>query len=190
MSGQVDRELLEVPDREALHEWLSRNHESSLGVHLAVSRKDGKATALTYEDAVLEGLAFGWIDSTTHKLDDDRMSILFTRRKPTSTWSQSNKERVARLTNEGRMMPAGIAAVEVAKRNGSWTLLDDVDALVMPPELSEALVRAKATEAWNAASVSQRKMALYWISSAKRSETRQSRLEQVVEAARTGRPLR
>lgn len=190
MSERAERPLLEVPDRAALHEWLARNHETSPGVHLAVSRKRGTTTELTYEDAVLEGLSFGWIDSTTHKLDEQRMSILFTRRKPTSTWSRSNKERVERLTREGRMMPAGMAAVEVAKRNGSWTLLDEIDSLAVPPELSEALATAGATAAWEAASASQRKMALYWIASAKRPDTRKRRLEAVVEAARTGRPLR
>jgi uncharacterized protein YdeI (YjbR/CyaY-like superfamily) len=93
-------------------------------VRLAIGKKGNAVTQLTYEDAVEEGLCFGWIDSTTHRLDADRYSVRFTPRRPGGTWAPSNKERVARLIAEGLMRPAGLAAVELAKANGSWDSLE------------------------------------------------------------------
>jgi uncharacterized protein YdeI (YjbR/CyaY-like superfamily) len=190
MSERRPRDLLELPDRTALHAWLERHHATSPGVHLAVSRKGGTRTSLTYEEAVLEGLAFGWIDSTAHRLDEGRMSILFTPRKPTSTWSRSNKLRVERLLGQGLMQPAGVAAVERAKANGSWTLLDDVEDLKLPEDLAAGIAASGVSGAWESASASQRKMALHWIASARRPETRERRIASVIEAACEGRPLR
>lgn len=181
-------QLLELPDRRALREWLEANHETSPGVRLAISRKGGRATSLTYEDAVREGLAFGWIDSTAHTLDDDRMTVLFTRRRRGSTWSRSNKERVSELTRLGLMTPAGTQAVEAAKRDGSWSALDEVDAMVVPPDLGHALDVAGSTEGWESASATEKRMALYWIASAKRPETRARRVAAVAEGSRTGHP--
>jgi uncharacterized protein YdeI (YjbR/CyaY-like superfamily) len=113
--------LLEVRDRDELHAWLAANHATSAGVHLAVTNKAGTATALTYEEAVEEALAFGWIDSTSHALDAGRHTVAFTRRKPGGNWAASNKARVERLIAEGRMAPAGMAVVEAAKADGSWS---------------------------------------------------------------------
>jgi len=131
--------LLELPDRDALRAWLEANHATSPAVRLAIGKKGNSVTALTYEDAVEEGLCFGWIDSTTRRLDADRHTVLFSRRKPHGTWSRSNKERVERLLAQGLMAPAGLAVVEAAKADGSWTSLDDVEALVVPDDLAAAL---------------------------------------------------
>jgi uncharacterized protein YdeI (YjbR/CyaY-like superfamily) len=182
--------LLEVRDRADLRAWLAANHATSPPVQLAIGKKGTSVTSLTYEDAVEEGLCFGWIDSTTHTLDADRMTVLFSRRKPGSTWSRSNKERVERLAAEGRMAPAGLAAVAAAKANGAWSSLDDVEALVVPEDLAVALAADPgARRAWEAASASQRKMSLYWIGSAKQQETRSRRVSQVVRAAAEDRKL-
>jgi len=182
--------LLEVRDRADLRAWLAANHATSPPVLLAIGKKGTSVTSLTYEDAVEEGLCFGWIDSTTHTLDTDRMTVLFSRRKPGSTWSRSNKERVERLAAEGRMAPAGLAAVAAAKANGAGSGLDDVEALVVPEDLAVALAADPgARRAWEAASASQRKMSLYWIGSAKRQETRSRRVSEVVRAAAEDRKL-
>ncbi|MDR3687270.1 MAG: YdeI/OmpD-associated family protein [Coriobacteriia bacterium] len=176
--------LLEVADRAALHSWLEANHAVSAGVRLAIGKKGGSATSLTYDDAVEEALAFGWIDSTAGRLDDDRYTVMFVPRKPTSTWARTNKARVERLIAEGRMTPAGLAAVEIAKANGSWTSIDRVEEGVMPEELAAALAANPDAQCyWDELPPGQRKLTFRWISDAKRAETRTRRIAEVVRAA-------
>jgi uncharacterized protein YdeI (YjbR/CyaY-like superfamily) len=124
MSRLDDLELVEPADREEWGRWLEANHATSTGVWLAVGKKGGTRTRLDYDAAVEEALRFGWIDSVVHAMDADRFRQLFTPRKPRGTWAPSNKRRIERLLAEGRMMPAGLAAIERAKANGSWDLLD------------------------------------------------------------------
>ena len=190
-SARAALSLLEVRDRDELRQWLAANHATSPGVLLAIGKKGGHVTSLTYEDAIEEALGFGWIDTTAHALDADRMTVTFTRRKRGGTWSRSNKDRVERLTATGRMAPAGLAAVETAKADGSWTVLDDVEDLVVPEDLAASLAAAPtAAEGWDRSSASQRKMALHWIASAKRPETRARRVSEIARAACEGRRLR
>jgi len=180
--------LLELGTRAELRAWLAENHASSKGVELVIGKKGNPVVELSYDDAVEEGLAFGWIDSVGHRLDENRFSVRFTpRRKHGSPWARSNKERVARLTEAGLMTPAGLAAVEAAKADGSWDVLTDVDNLVVPPDLAQALSEAGAAEKFEGLSASQRRMALYWIAGAKRAETRAKRISATVDAAREGR---
>ena len=179
--------LLEPSDRASLRAWLEANHATSGGVRLAIGKKGGCVTSLTYEQAVEEALCFGWIDSTAGRLDADRYTILFTRRKPGSGWSRSNKERVERLVAQERMASAGLLAVEAAKSSGSWCALDDAEDLVVPPDLSEALSGNPLAQAgFGAASESARRTALYWIAGAKRPVTRERRIAEVVRRAVEG----
>lgn len=176
-----DLELVELRDSAEWRAWLGSNHATSPGIWLAIGKKGNARTALSYEDAVLEALCFGWIDSTTAKLDADRFKQLFTPRKPTSTWSRSNKVRVEKLVAQGRMMPPGLAAVQAAKANGSWTLLDDVEDLIVPKDLAKALrADPAAKRGFDAFPDSARKLFLYWIASAKRADTRTSRIAETV----------
>lgn len=182
--------LLEVPDRPALRAWLEANHATSPAVRIAIGKKGTTVTALTYEDAIEEALCFGWMDSTSRKLDADRHTVLFSRRKPHGTWSRSNKERVQRLVDQGLMTPAGLAVIEAAKADGSWTTLDDVEALVVPGDLASALAAdPAAAAAWDSAPASRRKIALGRIATAKRQETRAKRISEAVRAAAEGRTL-
>lgn len=187
--GKIDSlELLEPDDRRSWGQWLEENHDRSAGVWVAVGRKGRQRTCLTYDAAVEEALRFGWIDSTVRRLDEDRFRQLFTPRRPRSTWSASNKERVGRLIAEGRMAAAGTAAVETAIANGTWDSLNDVDDLVVPDDLRSALNAAPGAMAgFDSINASQRKMILYWIGSAKRSSTRQSRIAKTVDALAEGR---
>ena len=122
-----------------------------------------------------------------NRLDERRTLQLFAPRKPRSTWSISNRERVARLEREGLLVPAGIAAIEVAKANGSWSALDAVEGLKEPPELAAALdADVAARQYWNSFSPSSRKQILWWVVSAKRPETRAKRVEQTVRMAAMG----
>lgn len=106
---------LVVADARELREWLLDNHSTSPGVWLALARKGGTVTTLTWQQAVDEALCVGWIDGQARKRDDETSSIRLTPRGPRSSWSQRNVGNVARLEMEGRMLPAGRAAVEAAK---------------------------------------------------------------------------
>ena len=126
----------------------------------------------------------GWIDSSGRKLDDERSMLWFTRRKPGSGWAGTNKERVVRLEAEGRMTPAGRAMIEAAKADGSWTLLDDVENLVVPDDLAAAFERHPGSrENFDAFPPSARRAILDWIVHAKRDATRTARLEESARLA-------
>ena len=167
------------------------NHAISPGVWLAVGKKGNTRTRLTYDDAVEEAVAFGWIDSTVRRLDEHRFKQLFTPRRPGSQWSRSNKERVDRLTERGLMTPAGMAAVESAKADGSWTLLDDIEDMKVPDDLEAALAaNPDAARNFEGFSATARKLSLYWIGTAKRADTRAERIAETVRSAAEGHPPR
>lgn len=175
--------LLEVASRAELRAWLAENHASSAGVLLAIGKKGGTATTLTYDDAVEEGLCFGWIDSTARKLDEHRYSVLYTPRRPGGTWAKTNKARVERLAAQELMTPAGLAVIEAAKADGSWDWLTDAEDLKIPDDLASALAAADAAGRFEALPVPQRQMALFGISSAKRPQTRAQRIAAAVDDA-------
>ena len=173
-----------VRDRAAWREWLEANHAASPGIWLVFDKKSAGRERLAYGDAVEEALCFGWIDSLTRSLDATQYQQLFTPRKPTSGWSRSNKERVERLRTAGLLRPAGIAAIEIAQRNGAWSRLDSADALEIPPDLAQALGRQRnARRHFDAFPPSARRAYLNWVASAKRPETRASRIRTVAELA-------
>jgi uncharacterized protein YdeI (YjbR/CyaY-like superfamily) len=177
---------VEPADRAEWRRWLESNADSSSGVWL-VLWKAHTGRRLAYEGLVEEALCFGWIDSRAEKLDTDRSMIRFTPRKQGSGWSRINKERVDRLGREGLMTASGWAVVDAAKDDGSWTLLDDVEALVVPADLANALAsRPGARERWEAFPPSARKAMLAWIAQAKRQTTRTARVTETAERAAAG----
>src|SRR3954453_7998284 len=117
-SAELDE--LVVADAEALRAWLSDNHATSPGVWLALTKKGGMVTTLTWQQAVDEALCFGWIDGQARKWDEEPSWIRFTPRRPRSVWSQRNIANVARLEERGRMLPTGRAAGDAAKADGGW----------------------------------------------------------------------
>ena len=125
-------------DRASWRAWLIANHATSSGVHLVTWRRAAGQPTVDYGAAVEEALCVGWVDSKAGKLDAERMTLWFTARRPRSGWSRPNKERVERLIAAGQMLPAGLAVIEEAKQRGTWTLLDDVEDLVVPPDLAAA----------------------------------------------------
>ena len=153
--------------------------------HVAPRRGHGRRTP--YAEAVEEALAFGWIDSRPRSLDAERSMLWFAPRKPRTGWSRANKGRVARLIADGRMTTAGRAKVTQARRDGSWTLLDDVEALVVPVDLAQAMAAYPEARAhFDAFPRSVKRGILEWIGNARRAETRQRRVE---ETARLAPPL-
>lgn len=174
--------------RAAWRSWLARHHQTRRGVWVILAKKHTGLATVGYNDAVEEALCFGWIDTTVNPIDDRFYKQLFTPRNPRSTWAASNKARVARLTDQGLMMPAGLAAIAAAKVNGSWDSITSVDAGEPPPELRKALrANPAAATRWSTYSPSCRKQFLFWLADAKRPETRQKRIATIVECAAAGR---
>lgn len=167
--------------------WLAEQHDRGSGAWVVQWRRRTGRPALGYEEQVVEALAWGWIDSTAGTVDADRSQMWFAPRRPGSGWSRPNKRRVERLLSEGRMQPAGQRAIDVALANGSWTLLDDVEDLVLPDDLVAALeARAGAREHWDAFAPSARKQMLTRLVTAKKAETRDRWVERIAEAAGRG----
>jgi uncharacterized protein YdeI (YjbR/CyaY-like superfamily) len=178
------RDQIEPAGRAQWRAWLAAHHAGSPGVWVVLHRKAAGRRHLSLDDAVEEALCFGWIDSTLRSLGDGRSALMFTPRRSGGTWSQSNKRRVARLAAEGMMTPAGLAAVERARADGSWSILDEVDSLTIPPDLDAALAATRGARAgFEAMTASQRKAALFWIITARRPQTRARRIEETVARA-------
>lgn len=167
--------------------WLEKNHADCESVWLIFYNKKSGQPSITWSEAVDQALCFGWIDSKKQTLDADSYRQFFSKRKPKSNWSKINKEKVDQLIEGGWMMPAGLASIETAKQNGSWTSLDAIEALIVPDDLDAALHAASgAREYFLGLSKSKQKILLYWVISAKRPETRNQRIEILVAHAAQG----
>jgi uncharacterized protein YdeI (YjbR/CyaY-like superfamily) len=180
--GIDDLEQVLVTSRAELRAWFEANADTSASIWLVTYRSATDKPAPTYDDIVEEALCFGWIDSTLRIRDDETRMLLLSSRKPRSTWAATNKARVERLISSGLMTERGLRAIEVARRNGSWELLDSVDRLEVPDDLAEALAAAGAREAFDALSASARKLHLWQVVSAKRPDTRARRIAGIVAA--------
>ncbi len=179
-------ELIEVyaGNREEWRAWLSEHHATSPGCWLVYYKVGSGQPSVCYDEVVEECLCFGWIDSKIGPIDGSRYRQLITPRKPKSVWSKVNKERLVRLIAEGRMMPAGLAKLEAAKLDGSWTTLDTVEEGVVPADLAEALNAVpEAARNFHAFPFGARKQYLYWIEMAKRADTRALRIAETVRFA-------
>ncbi|TDO71204.1 uncharacterized protein YdeI (YjbR/CyaY-like superfamily) [Flavobacterium chryseum] len=165
-------------------EWLQENHHSKQSVWLLCYKKQANIPTITWSDAVDEALCFGWIDSVRKSIDNDKFIQFFGKRKPNSVWSKINKAKVERLIADGLMMKAGFDSIEKAKQNGSWTILDDVEELLIPEDLEKGFeAKPGAAAYFLSLSKSARKSILQWLVMAKRPETRQNRINEIAELA-------
>lgn len=184
-----DRPNIEITDRLQWRAWLEANHQQLGGVWVVTYKKHCGDRHVPWPDVVQESLCYGWIDSRTRRVDEDRMKVFVSPRKPGSIWSALNKRHVAEMQARGLMMPAGQRLIDAAKADGSWTFLDDIEALIEPDDLRAALDANQAARAsWDETRPSDRKRALYHIKTAKRAETRARRIAQVVERVAEGEP--
>lgn len=168
----------------AWRRWLEENHRNEQAVWVVFYTKASGKPSITWSEAVDEALCFGWIDSKVISMGDGKLHQFFSKRKAKSTWSKINKEKIERLVREGLMTQAGHESIERAKENGSWTILDEVEELVVPKDFEAALDQYDgAKEYFQDLSKSVKKMMLYWLVSAKRPETRQKRIDELVEHA-------
>lgn len=164
--------------------WLEKHHQKKTAVWLIFYKKDSGVPSVYYPEAVDEALCFGWIDSKPNKRDEKSYYRFFSPRKPKSGWSLVNKKKVAVLIQTKRMAEAGLRAIAVAKQNGAWNALDEVEELLMPDVLRVPLHKnKKALGNWEKFPPSSKKIILSWINSAKTVETKTRRVKEAVELA-------
>ena len=179
-----DRVHLEVIDLATWHAWLDANHARADGVWVVTYKKGSGTRSPPYDALVEEGLCFGWVDSRPGKVDALRTKLYFAPRKRGSAWAATNKARVARLLAEGRMQPAGLAAIDAAKADGSWSRIDGSEAAVVPDDLRAALdATPPAGTHFDAFPRGVRKGILQWIEQAKTPATRAKRVAETVAKA-------
>jgi uncharacterized protein YdeI (YjbR/CyaY-like superfamily) len=166
----------------AWRQWLLDNHALKPSVWLVCYKKKSNTPTLSWSDAVDEALCFGWIDSIRKTVNDEKFIQFFSPRKPKGTWSKVNKEKIKVLIDNGLMTKAGLLSIEKAKQNGSWTILDEVEELIIPEDLLQAFIIKKGTkECFLSLSKSVRKAMLHRLIFAKRPETRQKRINEVMD---------
>jgi len=181
-----------VTTRNQWRRWLARNHaRETAGVWLLFHRKSTGRPSLGYEESVEEALCFGWIDSIIKRIDEDTYGRKFTPRKNDSAWSKANKQRVVKICREGRMTAFGQAKVDAAKRSGRWAMDPrPVIDMNLPPEFSEALGRNRAArDFFEKLAPTYRRHFLGWIATAKRPETRSSRVRESIALLARGQKL-
>ncbi|GAA0523099.1 hypothetical protein Ade02nite_96560 [Paractinoplanes deccanensis] len=180
--GNAELEELIVADAQALRAWLLDNHATSPGVWLALTKKGGTVTTLTWQQAVDEALCFGWIDGQARRRDEGSSWIRYTPRRARSTWSQRNVAHVARLEADGRMHPAGVAAVEAAKADGRWAAAyAPPSEAEVPADLLAAIADEPAAQAmFDVLTKANRFALIYRLNAVKRAETRERKIREFV----------
>lgn len=186
LNDMEDKEIttFSPSNREEWRQWLVENHARQQSVWLIYYKKSANVPTITVMEAVAEALCFGWINSLARPVDEGRFMQIFGPRKPKGVWSKINKALVQQLIDAGRMTPAGFEAIQVARQNGSWNILDEVEELILPDDLSQALAyMPNAGTFFDQLSRSDKRNLLQWLVLAKTNETRQKRIKEIVELA-------
>ncbi|NNC41536.1 MAG: hypothetical protein HKN95_12715 [Acidimicrobiia bacterium] len=184
------KEVLVPRSRATWRTWLTSNPDRQEGLWIVYRKKSSNLEGPVYTDLVEEALCFGWIDSQSRRVDDDRVMQWFSPRRRGGLWSALNKQRIEELTGAGLMAERGQTTIDEAKADGSWSQTDEVDALVVPADLQTALDAApKARAAYATLADSAKRQYLYWIHSAKRPTTRSKRIEETIRRLAPDEPL-
>ncbi|QAY72928.1 hypothetical protein ET445_05790 [Agromyces protaetiae] len=186
--GSPERPAIFFDGPDEFRAWLEANHDTATELWMGLYKKHVPHRALTWEQAVPEALCFGWIDSVAQRIDEDAVRQRWTPRKRASTWSAVNVAHVERLTAEGRMHPAGLAAFErrTADRTGVYSHENPDQELTL--EHAAALAADPAASAfWLAATPTYRRTVTHWVNTAKQQATRDSRLQQLIDDSAAGR---
>jgi uncharacterized protein YdeI (YjbR/CyaY-like superfamily) len=165
--------------------WLEQNHFSEGEAWVIIQKKNSPRKGLRYEEAVEEAVCFGWIDSKMQRVDGERFRQRFSPRKNRSIWSKKNKETAQKMIQAGKMTESGLAAIKVAKENGMWDMAySSKTALTIPDDLKEALkANMSAWENFSTFTNSEQLRYVYWVNTAKKAQTRQRRIAEVVKNA-------
>ena len=162
--------------------WLSENYDKHQGIYLIFYKVENPEPSMRWEEAVKVALCYGWIDSTVKSLGDGKRQQYFCPRKPKSIWSALNKKYIEELISDNLIHKAGYSAIEIAKKNKSWFALDDVENLIIPPDLQiEFDKNSIAFNNYNEFAKSYKKGYLYWLNQAKRETTRLKRITEIIE---------
>lgn len=162
--------------------WLHENYDKQKGIYLIFYKLDTKKPTMRWGDAVKVALCYGWIDATVKSLGDGKRRQYFTPRKPKSVWSALNKKHIKVLIASNLIHKAGLDCIKIAKQNGSWTSLDDVEKGIIPELLQCAFNNAPiAFKNYKNFAPSYRKSYLYWLNQAKREETKQKRIIEIIK---------
>jgi uncharacterized protein YdeI (YjbR/CyaY-like superfamily) len=181
---EKDLETFYPKNRQEWRDWLQEHHDKKQSIWIIYYKKKSNSPTVAYSEAVDEALCFGWIDSKQMPIDKEKFMQFFSRRKPNSVWSRINKEKIDRLISQGIMTNAGYRTIEIAKQNGSWTILDEAEALIIPQDLeSEFQKSPQGKDYFLGLSRSDKRNILQWLVLAKRPETRQNRISEIVELA-------
>ena len=189
--GKDGKPILTLASEAEWEAWLDAEHATSDGVWLKFAKKGSGVETVVYAEALDVALCYGWIDSQVARLDERFYLQKFTPRRARSKWSQINREKIEALTKQGRMKPAGLEQVELAKADGRWEAAYASPANVqMPDDLQAALdASPKAAEFWAGLNKSNRFAILYQLQDAKKPETRARRLEKFVGMLERGEKL-
>ena len=184
MKKENEEQAIYTKTKADWRKWLEENHLSKQHVWLVFYNKKSGLPSITWSDAVDVALCFGWIDSKKVKIDEETSHQFFSQRKPKSTWSKINKAKIEQLIEQGLMTEAGFKSIETAKQNGSWTILDEVEELIIPDDLEQAFeTESGSKDFFLSLSKSVRKLMLYKVVVAKQQETRQRRIREIIELA-------
>ncbi|MEM9389681.1 MAG: YdeI/OmpD-associated family protein [Bacteroidota bacterium] len=177
---------VEVTSPSALRDWLEQNFTQEESVWLVTYKKDNPDKYVSVSQVLDELISFGWIDGIRRKLDNERTMQLISPRK-TQHWAKTYKDRAEKLIKIGQMHAAGLLAIEVSKKNGLWNFMDDVDQLIIPPDLQQALHNyPEAASFFEGINASSKRFVLRWIKLAKTKKTRTKRIEQTALLASRG----
>ena len=171
--------------------WLSENYNTSEGVYLILYKVETNKPSMRWEEAVKVALCFGWIDSTVKSLGNGKRQQYFCPRKPKSVWSALNKRYIEELSANNLIHESGLKSINIAKENGSWIALDDVENLVIPEDLQLEFDKNKtAFTNYQYFARSYKKGYLYWLQQAKRVKTRQKRITDIVKLCENNKKVR
>lgn len=171
-------------NRKAWRNWLQKNYADKQNIWLIIYRKTAGKPTVTYDEVVEEALCFGWIDSKPNKRDDESYFLFVAPRKPKSPWSALNKRRIEILLQQNKIEKPGLEKIEAAKKDGSWILLDKIEALEMPVELKEAFSKnKKGLNNFEQFPPGVKKQIYQWVDNAKTEQTLQKRVKETVELA-------
>ncbi len=184
MTKNAKQDLPVVPfeSQEDWEAWLEEHHDTSVGLWLKISKKDSGIDSVSYPEALDVAIIYGWIDSQKASFDDKFWLQRFTPRKPKSKWSKVNRKKATELIEQGKMKPAGLKQVELARQDGRWDrAYDSQSNAVVPDDFQQELDRNPGAQEFFAALNSANRYAiLYQIQDAKKSETRARRIEKYV----------
>ena len=171
--------------------WLAKNHERADSLWVGYYRKETGRPSITWPESVDEALCFGWIDGIRKKVDDSSYKVRFTPRRAKSVWSVVNIGRIAVLTREGRMQPAGAAAFQRRDENNTrrYSFENRATARLSPAQEREFRRDREAWKFYDAQPPGYKRLAAFWVARAKRSETRRARLERLIAASRARRRI-